>query len=221
MQADILPCLSSQPLSTLLSPAFPGCTIGDKLFSDFSAQTAGTLGNIDATLVNVLTSISPTGEFILEFTGGLTAAGGANGGVLDEAIGYHVSTLSGAALIDDLVLGVGPLQDVGAGPDSATVDEFACIGLNVRCTGSNANFTLSAIPGNTPSSLKITFAPVSSLSVTKTVKLDAAAGNTVTLQSLTNGVSQVTSSVPEPGTMVLLGIALLFLAKIGRRKLAN
>ncbi len=212
-----VPCLATAPLSGLIALGSSGCTIGDKLFTNFSLGTTGTLGTIDASAINVLLSTSPQGNEVLNFFTGLTAVGGANGGQLISTIGYDVSTVTGAALIEDLTLNVGSLQNVGTGPNSASVTEYACVGLNITCTAQNARFLLNAVPNGTD---HLTFTPTSSLSVAKQLTLNAAALNTVTLNSMTNEVSQLklpASGVPEPATASLLGGGLLGLALACRK----
>lgn len=209
--ASAAPCLGTQPLSGLLALPSTGCTVGDKLFTNFSLTQDGTLAGLDADLINVLTSTTPQGNEVLTFIGGLTAVGGLTGGTLESIIGYTVQTVSGAALIEDLSLSVGPLTEVGTGPNSATVTEFACIGVNIACNGSNADFTLTATPNGAPQ--QIVFPPVTSLSVAKRLNITAAAANLVTLNSVTNEVSQVQpAAIPEPGTYALLFSGLGFLA---------
>lgn len=201
--APAAPCLGTSPLSGLLALPSTGCTVGDKLFTNFTLTQSGTLAGLDASLINVLTSTTPQGNEVLTFIGGLTAVGGLTGGTLQSIIGYTVQTVTGAALIEDLMLSVGPLSQVGTGPNSASVTEYACTGLNVACNGSNANFTLAATPNGAPQ--HIIFPPVTSLSVAKQLNITAAALNLVTLSSVTNEVSQVQpGTVPEPGTYVLL-----------------
>ena len=211
--AAVLPCLGSQPLSGLVSLGSTGCTIGDKLFTGFTLATTGTLAALDATAINVLTSTTPEGNEVLTFTGGLTAVGGANGGTLTGIIDYTVSTLSGAALIEDLTLSMGPLSSLGNGPNSATATEYACLAVNVTCDKNNADFTLSTVPDGTS---HLVFPPVSSLSVAKQITINATALNLVTVGSLTNQVSQI----PEPGTWLTLvsGLALAAARRVRRSR---
>jgi hypothetical protein len=155
---------------------------------------------VDAGLVNVLTSTTPQGNEALSLVGGLFAEGGDTGGTVTAIVGYTVQTLSGAAAIEDLALDVGPLSSVGTGPNSASVTEYACAGVNVTCTAQNASLILSAAPNGTAQAI---FPPVTSLSVAKEITIDAAALNVVTLGSVTNEVSQ--TDTPEPETASLLG----------------
>lgn len=210
-----LPCVGTEPLSGLIALGSTGCTVGDKLFAGFSLTSSGTLAALDAGLINVLTSTIPQGNEVLTLTSGLTAAGGVTGGTLTGILGYTVQTLSGAAALEDLTLGVGPLTSVGTGPNSATVTEYACAGINVTCTAQNANFVLNAVPNGTDHAV---FPPVTSLSVAKKITIDAAALNVVTLGSLTNEVSQVPGQVPEPSSLLLGGLGLLGGLLFGKRR---
>lgn len=189
-----------------------GCTVGDKLFADFTFTNDGTLAGLDAGAINVLTSTTPQGNEVLTFIGGLTANGGVNGGFITGIINYTVSTITGAALIEDLSLSVGPVFSAGLGPNSASAVEYACVGVNVSCNAQNASFVLNAVP-NGPADHTV-FSPMSSLSVSKRLTINAAALNLVTVQSLTNEVSQV----PEPGTWLTLaaGLVLIYVRRSKR-----
>src|SRR6476469_9987820 len=88
LQAAPIPCLGSQPLSGLIALASTGCIVGDKLVSDVGLTTIGTLAALDASVINVLTSITPQGEEVLTFVGGLAAVGGIPGGTLTGIINY-------------------------------------------------------------------------------------------------------------------------------------
>jgi hypothetical protein len=215
------PCLGTQPLSGLIASAGTGCTLGDKLFTNFSLNQSGPLAFINPAVINVVTSTRPDGDEVLQFTGGLTATGGVTGGTLEFIIGYTVRTVTGVAMIEDLTLSVGALTQSGLGPNSATVTERACIGVNVNCNSGNAIITLTATPNDAPQ--YIVFQQVSALSVTKQVRITAAAFNTVTLNSVTNEVSQlltiVDAQVPEPSSYALLcsGLGVLAFARKYRR----
>jgi hypothetical protein len=205
------PC-GIQSLSTLIGLTDTGCTVNDKLFTNFELIQTGTLAGFDASAINVLTSTTPQGNESLVFTGLLSAVGGQAGGTLQSIIRYSVQTLSGAALIEDLTLAVGPVSELNPGASSVSATEYACVGLNIVCDANNADFTLHATPDGQPA--HEVFTPVTSLSVAKQLNITAEAGNVVTLSSVTNEISQI----PEPGTYALLcsGFAILAL----RRKYA-
>jgi len=208
---EALPCPGTSPLSGLVALADTGCTLGDKLFSNFRLDTTGGTRTVDASLIDVLTSTTPQGNEVLTFAGGISATAG----TLTAIIGYTVSTLSNAALIEDLTLTVGPVSalDLGHG-SSLTVNEYACIGVNIACTANNADFILNAPPGGTHHSV---FAPpVSNLSVAKRVDITASALSVVELSSLTNDLSQaLPSQVPEPATGAMLVVELAVAAGLG------
>jgi hypothetical protein len=207
-----LPCLGTQPLSGLIALASTGCTVTDKLFSNFFLDTEGTV-DLDASLINVLTSTTPQGNHVLEFVGDFGVNAGVLPGTLTALIGYTVQTVSGAALIEDLSISVGPLFELGTGPNSVSATEYVCIGVNVGCDSSNANFLLNA---DFLLAYHLVFPPVNSLSVSKRLTITAEALNVVRVESLTYEISQV----PEPGTGVLLGGGLV-LAALGRMKRAQ
>jgi hypothetical protein len=199
-------CLQGGNLLDLLTvSAHGGCTIDDKLFSDFSI-----VGQLSAAGVGVDTGVTAGGNHFLTFIGnGLFTA---TGGVLDpvtieRTIIYTVTSLSGAT-ITDLHLGVGNLSQLGTG-GSATVTERACFGIDFTCA--SPNVTLTAGPGGVADEI---FAPQTQLTVFKTIAVTAEAGGGIaTLESVTNEVSQI----PEPGTWVFMSTGLMGLALVQRR----
>lgn len=57
------------------------------------------------------------------------------------------------------------------------------------------------------------------ISQTLELTIKAAAGSSVTLAAITNGVSQIAASAAEPQTMVLVGTVLLGLTRLARKNL--
>jgi hypothetical protein len=213
--ATAAPC---QPFQSLAALTAGSCTIGDKVFSDFSL----TVFQLDSVSVSSLTPSdigvqtgATNGNPLLTFVGD---RGGplfdviATNDIIDFAIGYSVSTTDGRPLIKDLAVAVAsvaepPFDDIP--PITATVTENACFGANVPCTTPDVTFTASA--GESDSDV---FAPVSSLTVSTRIRVEFPAGNSAsTFDFVSNEVSQV----PEPGTFALVCVVFLVFCSIPKR----
>ena len=117
------------------------------------------------------------------------------GGSIDAAIGYTVSSISGAATITDAYVNVGGSVS-GTGVISATDI------LNIPGHG-QVDLTAS-LPGTNPN--EASFAPVASIGVIKDISVLGGGSGTALLSDVTQGYS--VSVVPEPVSMALLGIGL-------------
>jgi hypothetical protein len=204
--ADILApqCPSSQLLSDM-TLARSGCVSGNEVFSNFSVTSFGLVAGISPLTVEFEFPLSISNGIEVEFSGGLTAMGGNSGTPAYEAISYDVSALDGAA-IDGLMLGLGNVDAIsqsGAG-GSVFATEIVLGGTGDR----NASWV---VPGQ---SANITFGiPQSSVHVTDIVMLQAGPNGTVMI----GGFSNRLLVNAEPGTVVLLGTALIVLMKLARR----
>lgn len=203
---------TADSLQTYLTGSNSTCSIDDKTFSTFGYSSTGSGGAsaVPASGVNVIPCLGntgasqcvlymPAGEEGFIFTGSWSAP--VSGESLDAAITYKITTTG--SIVDALNLfgGFG-----GSGTGGATVDE-----------------TASAFPGSlhlvfppgTTSSDSITFAPVSSVIVTKDIAVTAGTSGSGSLSFVENGWSQI----PEPRTVSLLAIGLLGLMGMARRRL--
>jgi hypothetical protein len=177
------------------------CTIDGLTFSNFGF-TSGALGGALAPAVNVIAcpgggafcSDLPTGEygFVFQVVGGIATSGQS----VDAGITYTVS----GDIVDALALTAGGST---GGTGSITVSETSLGGLiNLNVPNGNGSDTQ-------------TFAPVSTLTVTKDIAVSGGTDGNAQLSFVANGWS----TVPEPSTLGFLLVGSLgLLGYAGRRQ---
>jgi len=126
-----------------------------------------------------------------------TIAGGLSS--LDSAIGYTVSSISGAAIITNAYVFASAIVN-GSGVASVT-DTLNIPGRSQVIFGSSVPAALT-----TPNPNEVDFAPTASIGVVKDISVQSASGY-VNLSVISQGYS-TTVAVPEPSSMALLGIGL-------------
>ncbi len=126
-----------------------------------------------------------------------TMAGGTSS--LDAAIGYTVSSISGAAIITNAYVMASAIVN-GNGVASVT-DTLNIPGRSQVVFGSSVPAALT-----TPNPNEVDFAPTASIGVVKDISVQSASGY-VNLSVVSQGYS-TTVAVPEPSSMALLGIGL-------------
>jgi hypothetical protein len=194
-----------------------GCTIGDKVFFDFDVS-----GDLSASQISVDTIAGPA-NFGFIFGMDFIAAGPEDVALLQ--ISYNVRTVDG----EQRITGVSVEQTSAAlgGLADALVSEDICAGAYLPIDD-------CAAAGGTPHSLQtstqdetdsVVFAePVARVGVLKELLAFSFCASDpscelpsfATIRVLDNTVSQ---TVPEPGTLLLLGSGLVGLATWGQRKL--
>lgn len=196
------------------------CGIGDKTFSNFAytgtsnppgfAIPAGSIG---------VTPITTAGDPGFQWSTGWFAS--TTSGVLtqDSLFQFNASVNQGGAAITDLSLAISGVGFAGTG--DVVVDETACLGaLLPDCTGGQI-ITLRVFAGAGGSQLvdTVSFTGVDLVSVSKDVEIQAGTNGDASLSVLTDQFSETPSSVPEPGTLSMLGLGAAALVGFGRRKL--
>jgi hypothetical protein len=210
------------PTTTYDNYIVPGfsCGIGDKTFSDFAyTGTANPPGfEIPAGSVGV-TPITTAGDPGLQWSAGWFAS--TTSGVLtqDSLFQFNVSVNPNGAPITDLSLAIGGVGFAGTG--AVIVDETACLGaLLPTCTGGQIiTLRVFSSAGGTQLVDTASFAGVDLVSVSKDVEIQAGTNGDASLSVLTDQFSEGSSTVPEPGTLSMLGLGGAALVGFARRKL--
>jgi hypothetical protein len=194
-----------------------GCTIGDKLFTNFifNATVSGSPAPVPLTSsqVQINTVNTPT-DIGFQFAFSLAASTMQTNDILLQ---YVVSTTSGAPLIT-----AERLSETGnfSGNGSAVVDEAVCVGAawsGASCAGTVRELsTFFNTFGMKPVD-STTFGAVSTLGIRKDINVS---GNVAGFASI-SGVANSVGQVPEPGTYtMLLGGAMVLLSSIKLRRKA-
>ena len=166
-----------------------------------------------------MTPITTAGDPGFQWSTGWFAS--TTSGVLtqDSLFQFNASVNQGGAAITDLSLAISGVGFAGTG--DVVVDETACLGaLLPDCTGGQI-ITLRVFAGAGGSQLvdTVSFTGVDLVSVSKDVEIQAGTNGDASLSVLTDQFSETPSSVPEPGTLSMLGLGAAALVGFGRRKL--
>ena len=190
-----------------------GCIVDDKLFDNFSYAVASQGGGATVpsassiTVTPLLTPFNPG----LRFTS-FWAAG--PGSFADSTLGYTVTVLPGGNLITDNSL----LMAGGhTGTGIAAIEEVKCVGGTFAddCLGGNlvslhtTHSAVAVVPFD-----RAVFAGVSVVDVVKNIGVVGGVDGTATITTFDQRYSEV---VPEPGTLLLVGLALMSLRLLRRR----
>jgi hypothetical protein len=207
------PCPNSASLQDYLNMA-GGCTIGDKIFSDFAFSTAAQGGAAAETAADItvkpITTLNDPG---LQFQSNWSAS---SGQVSDSAIGFTVTVIGGAALIEDASI----VQLGGSVTASgiANVGEGVCAGFNCQ----NTTFTLNTVNTTDQSLIQLGdhqfFSPVvGQVRATDDIGVSGNADGFASVSLYSAQFSEI-PQVPEPATMTLFGVGLLGCAAIFSRR---
>ena len=206
-----------------------GCTIDDKIFSNFAYETSTAGVGIPILAGGVLvTPLDTPGNPGLTFTAPWIATGtSVDTAATQSLIFFDVRTISGEALIEDASVNA---VFSGTGAFSDDVSEFGCFGASstTGCSGASGSFfltmndqsgTLTNPSGDSKSFTPVALVGVNFVSIAASTSA-VGAGNTAIVTSATYRFSEVVPTrVPEPGTGALFGTALVGL--VGPRLLRH
>jgi hypothetical protein len=201
------PCVVGTVASYLALGA-GGCTIGDKLFNDFSFTASQGGGAVAPGAAGITVTPVLGTEIGLQFNS-LWAAG--SGAFVDTTIDFDVAVIGGGAmLIDD----ASTVQSSGGftGTGAATVSEGLCGPTPCSITTMNT-FTINTA-GTTKLSDHIVFTSRGSVHAVKDIGVSGGVSGSGTLSQVVDTFSQV---VPEPTSILLLGSVTIVLGRLFRR----
>jgi hypothetical protein len=215
-------------LTTYLASGFT-CEVGDKIFSNFSytdSSQGGALaiaaGSVTVETLGSLTGIDPaevsSANIGLQFSAGWTALAGQES---DSVIGFTVTIVNGSnMLIEDT--GLAQTSGVLGSNSLASVAEKACTATPpATCTpGTISIMTFDDGTSDSQVVNDVTFSPSGSITVSKDINVtDSGTSGHAEISLVSDTFSQ--TGVPEPATMVLVGVALCGIAMIRRRSVKS
>jgi len=214
LNAATIPCVNGTYANLLATNTSGGCSIDDKLFTNFLFNGTSS-GNpaptpLTSSQVAVNTVNNGNSDIGFQFVFSLAAGGQQTNDILLQ---YTVSTLSGLPKITSEHLSeTGNFTTTG----SAVVDETLCIGgafSGGSCAGTTAALHTFSNSAGSKITDSINFAPVSMVGVRKDINTSGGVSGFATISGVANTVDQV----PEPITMLLMGTGLLFAGIFSRR----
>jgi peroxiredoxin len=193
------------------------CTINDQTYSGFNyVGTSNPPGFAIPAGSVAVTPITTPGNPGLQFSAGWLASNST--GVLEEDSLFQF-TVNSTTPITDLTLSIGGASFIGTG--EVIVAETACLGAMLPTCSGGQLITLTVFDDASGSQLvdTVNFAGVNEISVSKDLTVAAGTNGEATVSVLTDQFSEGTTTVPEPGTLGMLGMSGLALFGLARRKL--
>jgi hypothetical protein len=234
---------SQQTLNNYVASGY-GCTVGDKLFSNFAYSFTDTVltppvpGLTDVTVTPIPPSPVPTGPLGLDFAfnaGNFVGPGESMN--LDIQYTVTVDTADFPAYtgyaITTVTTGVGGDQDTDG---TVTATKNLCLGAgfsaaggtdSANCTGVGTSFVGGTLGDNQfiisglgyTNSGTIGIAPTTFIGVSDSIQLSGGTGLGADITDMNNEFTQTNGgSVPEPATLLLIGSALLGLGALRRKR---
>ena len=193
------------------------CSIGDQTYQDFAyTGTSNPPGfQIPAAGIGV-TPINTPGDFGLQWSAGWGASTAS--GILTQDSLFQFAVTSSPNPMTDLSLSIAGVGFQGTG--SVNLDETACLGAMLpSCTGGTI-VTLSVFANSQGQQLfdQVNFAGVNLISVSKDLLVSAGTNGSAEVSLVTDQFSEGSGTVPEPGTLSMLGAGILAAAGFARRK---
>jgi hypothetical protein len=192
------------------------CDINDQTYQDFAyTGTSNPPGfQIQAAGIGV-TPITTPGDPGLQWSAGWGVGTGL--GILSQDSLFQFA-VSSSNPMTDLSLSIAGVGFQGTG--SVNVDETACLGAMLpSCTGGTI-VNLSVFANGQGQQLydQVNFAGVNLISVSKDLLVQAGTNGSAEVSVVTDQFSEGSGTVPEPGTLSMLGAGVLAIAGFARRK---
>ena len=191
------------------------CTVGSETFSTFGyTGTSNPPGfQIPAGSVGVVPLSNPSG---LQFSAGWLAS--TSTGIMEQDSLFQFTVTSNTP-ITSITLAIAGASFIGTG--EVIVAETACLGAMLPACSGGQIVTLSVFTDSAGTQLVDTanFAGVNEISVAKDLTVAAGTNGGATVSVLTDQYGQGQATVPEPGTLSMLGLGGLGLLGVARRKL--
>lgn len=194
------------------------CTIGDTTWSSFTYSSSSNPPGFAPPAGSVNVTPQTTGNPGLQFQAGWLASNST--GILEEdsAFGF---TINSNTPLTDLTLAIAGASFIGTG--EVIVSENACLGgvfnSGVCSSGNTISLSVFTDAAGTQLSDTANFAGVNEIGVEKDLTVAAGTNGEASVSLLYNNVSEGSSSVPEPGTLSMLGLGGVALVGFARRKL--
>jgi hypothetical protein len=153
----------------------------------------------------------------LQFSAGWSAS--TTTGILEQDSLFQFA-VSSTSPITDLSLSIAGVGFTGTG--AINVDETACLGAMLpSCTGGTV-VTLSVFDSSAGQQLydQVNFSGTNLVDISKDLMVQAGTNGSAEVSVVTDQFSEGTSTVPEPGTLSLLGVGAAALFGLARRKLS-
>jgi hypothetical protein len=192
------------------------CSINDQTYSDFMYNGESNPPGFQVMAGSVdVTPITTPGNPGFEFTApwGVSTSGGIIS--QDSLFQYNVMSTSPMTDLSLSIAGVG-----FSGTGSINLDETACLGAVLPACSGGTTVTLSVFANSTGQQLfdQVNFAGVNLISVSKDLLVSSGTNGSAEVSEVTDQFSESSSTVPEPGTLGMLGAGVLAVAGFARRK---
>jgi hypothetical protein len=202
-------------LNNYLGSGF-SCTVNDQTYSSFNYTSESTPAGFAPPASGVtVTPITTPENPGLQFTAGWYAS--TSSGVLSMDSTFEWTATS-TSPITDLSLSIAGVGFSGTG--SINLDETACLGAILPSCSGGTIVTLSVFDNSSGSQLfdQVNFAGVNEVSVEKDLLITAGTNGSAEVSVITDQFSEGSSTVPEPGTLGMMGAGIVAIAGFARRK---
>jgi len=192
------------------------CTIGGTTWSNFAYSGTSNPPGFSIPAGSIATTPLSFPGPGLQWSAGWLASTGS--GVLEQDSLFQ-TTINSNTPMTGLSLSIGGASFIGTG--EVIVAETACLGAMLpTCTGGQL-VTLTVFDDAAGQQLtdSVSFSGVSEISIAKDLTVAAGTNGLATVSVLSDNVTQGSSSVPEPGTLSMLGLGGAALIGFARRKL--